>query len=178
MSGITHIAELKSPVLGALAKEIDKERLETQDDLLNFVPDEPIYDIEFAANVVRNTSQMAGMIGFGAEPPVRDKDEVARVLGDIAKFGGRDIVTEVELLKLHNPRHEQEFKAIVDSITANGAKMVEEVRDRIDVTKLQMLTQGKVEFDNNNVKVALDFTEYIPDEHKIALTGDNTWANP
>lgn len=178
MAGITHIAELKEPVLKALATEVDKEALEIQDDILNFVPDEPIYDLEFAANVVRSSSQMAGMIGFGAEPPVRDKDEVARVLGDIAKFGGKDIVTEVELLKLHNPRNNQEFQAIVDRITANGAKMVQETRDRMNVAKLQLLTTGKVSFDNNNVKVDLDFSEYIPAEQKIALTGADTWANP
>src|SRR5690625_3564039 len=158
MSGITHIAELKEPVLKALATEVDKESLEIQDDILNFIPDEPIYDLEFAANVVKTSSQMAAMIGFGAEPPVRDKDEVAKVLGEIAKFGGKDIVTEVELLKLHNPRNDQEFKAIVDKITADGAKMVQETRDRINVTKLQMLSTGSVTYDENNVKVALDFT--------------------
>src|SRR5690625_7393784 len=86
MAGIQHIADLKEPVLKALATEVDKDSFETQDDLLSFVPDEPIYDIEFAANVVKNSSQMAAMIGFGAEPPVRDKDEVARVMGEVAKF--------------------------------------------------------------------------------------------
>src|SRR5690625_7458234 len=111
MSGITHIAELKEPVLKALAVEVDKEALEIQDDILNFVPDEPIYDLEFAANVVRTSSQMAGMIGFGAEPPVRDKDDVARALGDIAKFGGKDIVTEVVSLNLHNTRSDPEFQS-------------------------------------------------------------------
>ena len=178
MSGITHIADLKEPVLKALATEVDKDSLELQDDVLGFVPDEPIYDLEFAANVVKNSSQMAAMIGFGSEPPVRDKDEVARVLGEIAKFGGKDIITEVELLKLHNPRNDQEFKSIVDKITANGAKMVQEVRDRINVTKLQMLSTGSVTYDENNVKVALDFTEFIPDNQKIVLTDVNTWANP
>lgn len=178
MAGITHISALKEPVLKALATEVDKEALEIQDDILNFVPDEHIYDLEFAANVVRTSSQMAGMIGFGAEPPVRDKDEVARVLGDIAKFGGKDIVTEVELLKLHNPRNDQEFQSIVDRLTANGAKMVQETRDRMNVAKLQLLTTGTVSFDNNNVKVDLDFSEYIPAEQKIALTGGDTWANP
>src|SRR5690625_992498 len=85
MSGITHIAELKKPVLQALAKEVDKNALEIQDDILGFLPDEPIYDLEFAGKIVRNSSQIAGMIGFGSEPPVRDKDQVAQYLGEVAK---------------------------------------------------------------------------------------------
>ena len=178
MSGITHIADLKEPVLKALAREVDREALETQDSILNYMPDEPIYDMEYAGKIVKTSSQIAGMIGFGSEPPVRDKDQVAEYLGEIAKYGGKDIVTEVELLKLHNPRNDGEFKAIVDAITANGAKMVQEVRDRINVSKLQAITTGKVTFDDNNVKIDIDFTDYIPNEHKIVLTGGDTWANP
>jgi len=177
LSGITHIAELKPEALGRLAQEVDRQSFEVQDDLLNFLPDEPIYDTEFAYNVIKNTSQMASMIGFGAEPPVRDKDEVASRMGEIAKFGGKDIVTETELLKLHNPRNDGEFRAIVDAISANGAKMVKETRDRMNLAKLQAIGTGRVKYDDNNVKVTLDFTEDMPAEHKVVLTGSNTWAN-
>lgn len=178
MAGITHIAELKEAPLKALAREVDRQALEIQDDILAFLPDEEIYDLEFAYNVVKTTSQMGAMIGFGAEPPVRDRDEVARRMGEIAKFGWKDIVTETELLKLHNPRNDAEFKALVDAITANGAKMVKETRDRINVSKLQALTTGQVTYDDNNVKITIDYTEDMPAEHKVVLTGGDTWANP
>src|SRR5690625_553544 len=178
MAGITHITELKEKPLKALAREVDRDALEVQDDILNYLPDEKVYDLEFAYDVVKNTSQMAAMIGFGAEPPVRDRDEVARRMGEIAKYGWKDIITENELLKLHNPRNDQEFKSLVDAITANGAQMVKETRDRINVSKLQALGTGKVSYDDNNVKIEIDFTEDMPEEHKIVLTGDNTWANP
>lgn len=177
MAGITHIAELKPESLGALAKEVDRQALEIQDDILGFIPDENVYDMEFAYNVVKNTSQMAAMIGFGAEPPIRDKDEVAKRMGEIAKFGWKDIITENELLKLHNPRNNAEFKALVDAITANGAKMVKETRDRINVSKLQALGTGKVTYDDNNVKITIDFTEDMPAEHKVVLSGAGSWTN-
>src|SRR5690625_1631866 len=178
MAGITHIAELKPESLGRLAKEVDKHVLEIQDDILGFLPDEDHYDLEFAYNVVKTTSQIGAMIGFGSEPPVRDRDEVAKRMGEIAKYGWKDIVTENELLKLHNPRNDGEFKALVDAITANGARMVKETRDRINVSKLQAIGTGRVTYDDNNVKIEIDFTEAMPEEHKIVLTGDNTWANP
>lgn len=178
MAGITHIEAFKPQVLGKLAEEVDKHAVEVQDDILNFLPDEEVYDLDFAYNVVKTSSQMAAMIGFGAEPPIRDRDEVARRMGQLAKYGWKDIITENELLKLHNPRHDGEFKALVEAISANGAKMVKETRDRINVSKLQAIGTGKITYDDNNVKVTIDFTEDMPAEHKIVLTGDNTWANP
>lgn len=178
MAGITHIEAFKPQVLGKLAEEVDKHAVEVQDDILNFLPDEEVYDLDFAYNVVKTSSQMAAMIGFGAEPPIRDRDEVARRMGQLAKYGWKDIITENELLKLHNPRHDGEFKALVEAISANGAKMVKETRDRINVSKLQAIGTGKITYDDNNVKVTIDFTEDMPAEHKIVLTGANTWANP
>ncbi len=178
MAGITHLAELQKPALRGIVEEVDKQKLEMQDTVLNFLPDEETYDQEFAYNVISTTSQMGAMIGIGNEPPIRDRDAVARRMGELAKFGWKDVVTENELLKLHNPRNDGEFKALTDKLIADGATVVSELRDRINVTKMQALTTGKVNYDDNNVKAAIDFTEDIPEEHKIALTGDNTWANP
>src|SRR5690625_4979924 len=178
MAGITHIAELKQPALKGIVEEVNKAKLETQDEVLNFLPDEYTYDQEFAYNVVSKSSQMGAMIGIGNEPPIRDKDAVARRMGELAKYGWKDIVTENELLKLHNPRNDGEFKAIVDSLVATGATVVSELRDRINVTKMQAIATGKVVYDDNNVKVDIDFTEDMPAEHKVALTGADTWANP
>src|SRR5690625_1533433 len=56
--------------------------------------------------------------------------------------------------------------------------MVKETRDRINVSKLQAIGTGQVTYDDNNVKITIDFTEDMPAEHKVVLTGDNTWANP
>src|SRR5690625_5013387 len=177
MAGIGHIAELKQPALRGIVEEVNKAKLETQDEVLNFLPDEYTYDQEFAYNVISKTSQLGAMIGIGNEPPIRDKDAVARRMGELAKFGWKDIVTENELLKLHNPRNDGEFKSLVDSLVANGATIVSELRDRINVTKAQAIATGQVNYDDNNVKVAIDFTEDMPAEHKIALTGANTWDN-
>jgi len=178
MAGITHLTELKQPALKGIVEVVDKQKLEVQDDLLNFLPDEYTYDQEFAYNVVSKTSQMGAMIGIGNEPPIRDRDAVARRMGSLAKYGWKDIVTENELLKLHNPRNDGEFKALIDSIVADGGTVVSELRDRINVTKAQAIATGQVNYDDNNVKVAIDFTEDMPTEHKIALTGADTWANP
>lgn len=168
---------MKKPALKGIVEVVDKQKLEVQDSLLNFLPDENTYDQEFAYNVISTTSQMGAMIGIGNEPPIRDRDEVARRMGSLAKYGWKDIVTENELLKLHNPRNDGEFEALKEHLIASGGTVVSELRDRINVTKAQAITTGKVSYDDNNVKVAIDFTEDIPAEHKIALTGDKAWSN-
>ena len=177
MAGITHLTELQKPALKGIVEVVDKQKLEVQDSLLSFLPDENTYDQEFAYNVISTTSQMGAMIGIGNEPPIRDRDEVARRMGSLAKYGWKDIVTENELLKLHNPRNDGEFKALIDQLVADGGTVVSELRDRINVTKAQAITTGKVSYDDNNVKVAIDFTEDIPTEQKIALLGAEAWSN-
>lgn len=177
MAGITHLTELQEPALRGIVEVVDNNKLEVQDAILNFLPDENTYDQEFAYNVISKTSQMGAMIGVGNEPPIRDRDAVARRMGQLAKYGWKDIVTENELLKLHNPRNDGEFKALIDNIIANGGTVVSELRDRINVTKAQALATGQVNYDDNNVKVSIDFTEDMPAEHKVVLTGANTWAN-
>lgn len=177
MAGITHLTELQKPSLKGIVEVVDQQKLEVQDSLLNFLPDEYTYDQEFAYNVISTTSQMGAMIGIGNEPPIRDKDEVAKRMGQLAKYGWKDIVTENELLKLHNPRNDGEFKAIIDKLVADGGTVVSELRDRINVTKAQALTTGQVNYDDNNVKVSIDFTEDIPAEHKVVLTGTDAWTN-
>src|SRR5690625_1369659 len=178
MAGITHIAELKEPALRGIVEEVDKAKLETQEAVLNFLPDEYTYDQEFAYNVISKTSQIGAMIGIGNEPPIREKDAVARRVGELAKCGWKDIVTENELLQLHNPRNDGEYKAIVDALVGDGGTIVSELRDRINVTKMQAMSTGKVVYDDKTVKVNIAFTEDMPAEHKIVLTGDDTWANP
>src|SRR5699024_9838284 len=139
MACITQTAELKEPPLRGIVEEVDKAKVETQEAVLNFLPDEYTYDQELAYNVISKTSQIGAMIGIGNEPPIRDKDAVARRMGELAKCGWKDIVTENELLKLHNPRNDGEYKAIVDALVADGGTIVSELRDRINVTKMQAI---------------------------------------
>lgn len=176
MAGITHLKEFNKPALRGLVDAMEQERLNVQDGITRFMPEDNVYSTEFAYDVIKQSNQIAGMIGFGAEPPVRDRDEVARRMGELAKFGLKDIVTEEELLRLHNPRNNAEESALVDKLIVKGADMVKSIQDRIDITKSQALSTGRVEYDDNGVKVSIDFTQDMPDEHKIVLSG-STWAD-
>ena len=181
MAGITYLDQFSKPALRGLVDAMEQERKQEEqalDTIENYVGEENTYSHEFAYDVIKKSNQIAAMIGVGAEPPVRDKDAVARRMGEMAKFGLKDIVTEEELLKLHQPRSNAEASALVDKLTIKGADLVKNLQDRIKISKAQVLSQGKINYDDNNVKVSIDFTEDMPEEHKVVLTGDNTWANP
>src|SRR5690625_7879016 len=91
------MVEVKERAFSGIVELVDQAQLEAQEALLNFLPDEYTYYQEFAYDVISKTSQIGAMIGIGNEPPIRDKDAVARRMGELAKFGWKDIVTENEL---------------------------------------------------------------------------------
>lgn len=157
--------------------EQEKEKIEVPAFSDRFLPNENIYSNTFAYDVIKKNNNVAAMIGVGAEPPVVDRDAVASRMGELAKFGLKDIVTEEELLQLNQPRHNQEKEALVDKLLLKGTDLVTALQDRVEFTKSEAIATGGVKYSGNGVKVNIDFTEDMPNSHKVALTGDNTWAN-
>lgn len=177
MAGISMYKEFSKPALRGLVEELERERLESPDFTDKFLPDDQVYSNTFAYDVVRKSNNVAAMIGVGAEPPVMDRDEVASRMGELAKFGNKYIATEEELLQLNQPRNNQEEQALIDNLLVKGGDLVTSVQNRVDHLKAEAITTGKIDYDQNGVKVKLDFTKDMPDEHKVELTGDDTWDN-
>lgn len=177
MAGITHLEEFQKPALRGLVDAMEKEKIEVPSFANRFMPNENIYSQTFAYDVIKKSNNLAAMIGVGAEPPVVDRDAVASRMGELAKYGLKYIATEEELLQLNQPRNNAEQKALVDKLLVKGADLVKAVQDRVEISKVEALVKGKVEYNKNGVKVAIDFTKDMPDNHKVALTGKNTWSN-
>lgn len=104
-----------------------------------------------------------------------DRDEVAKRHGELAKLGLKHIVTEEELLSIHQARNNAENRAMIDQLIAKGVDLVNAVYLQIEVSRLKALFTGSFGFDDNNVKIGLDYG--VPDEHKVAQTGENAWSD-
>lgn len=141
-----------------------------------YLPNEDTFSTKFAYDIVKTNKYIGAMIGIGSEPPVVDRDAVANMSGEIAKMGLKDIITEEELLAIHQSRSDAENAAMVDKITLKGVDLVDALQRRIDIQKMEALTKGVFEYNKNGVKVKLDFG--IPAEHKVALTSGNDWDDP
>lgn len=173
-TGITNLKEFTKPTLLELVNETEENIIPAFAD--TYLPDENIYSPEFTYEIFRQNPSIAGFIGYGSEPPIMDRDEIAKGAGEVAKMGHKYILTYEELMALHQARSSGERQAIVDKLTIKNIRLVENIKKLASVSKLQAIAQGAFKYDRNQVKINVDYQ--VPAEHKIALTGDNTWASP
>lgn len=165
MAGITHLEVFQKPALRALVDLTEKDVDETIAD--RFLPTVPTYDRRFAYDIVKNNQYIAAYIGYGAEPPVVDRNAVASKMGEIAYFGLKDIVTYEELQSINEARNDAEQAAVIEKITVKNVDLLNGLRKLIFVAKMEALTRGTHSYDHNNVKVNFDFG--IPSDNKVAL---------
>src|SRR5699024_12488828 len=104
MAGITHLAEFKAESLGRVVDALAKENNEVETSGNEFMPVRNVYSNNFAYDIVKKKTHIAPYIGFGAEPPVIDRDAAARRHGEMAKLGVKRIVTEEAMLAMRQAR--------------------------------------------------------------------------
>lgn len=172
--GITHLEEFAQPTLRGLVDATVENTIPAFAD--KFLPDENIFSPNFTYDIFKANPSIAGFIGYGSEPTVMDRDEVAKGVGEVAKMGHKYIMTYEELMALHQARSSGEKSALLDKLTFKNAKLVENIKKLASVSKLQAIATGKFEYDRNQVKINVDFK--MPSTHKIALTAGNDWAEP
>lgn len=174
MAGITHLKEFQKPALKGFVDESIKAPFEELSFVEAYIGDETTYNTQFAYDIIQRSQHIAAMIGLGAEKPVVDRHATAKVFGELAHFGLKDIVTIEELYAIAQARSNGEKSAMIEKLLNKSADLVFALRLRIRVEKLKALALGYNEYDKNGVKVKLDYG--IPAEQKIALTSGQDWA--
>lgn len=174
MAGITHLQEFQKPALRGIVDVTVQERVPTLAD--RFMPDDRVFSTTFAYDIVKMSTHIAAMIGYGAEPPVVDRDAVASKMGELAKMGLKYIATEEELLALNQARSDAEQSAIIDKLTVKAIDLVNALQLRVNVSKMEAITKGVFTYNKNGVKINVDYG--IPANHKVALTPADDWKKP
>ncbi|MBC1744503.1 major capsid protein [Listeria seeligeri] len=175
MAGITHLEELQKPALRGLIDESIELREQTPTFGSRFLPNENTSSTTFAYDIIKSNKHLAAMIGYGSEPPVMDRDAVANKMGELAKIGIKDIITEEDLLALNQSRSNTEHAEMIAKLQRKAINISNAILDRVEVMKLEAIATGKLSYNKNNVKVGFDYG--VPSEHQIVLTGANTWDN-
>lgn len=168
MAGITHLQEFQKPALRGLVDATVEASLPTFGD--RFLPNDVSYSTTFSYDIIQKKTHIAAMIGYGAEPPVIDRDAVASKMAEGAKMGLKYIATEEELLALNQARSTGEKSAMVEKLTIKGVDLVQALQRRIDVSKLQALTLGEFNYNKNGAKIKFDYGVEAPKS--------SDWTNP
>ncbi|WP_144559562.1 major capsid protein [Shouchella miscanthi] len=169
MAGITHLEEFQSEALRGLVDASAEDVQATEAD--SFLPTRQTYDRKFAYQIVKNTPQIGAYIGYGAEPPVVDRNAVASMADEIAYYGLKDIVTYEELQAINESRNNQEFQAMIDTLVSKGVNLIDSLRKLQQLSKMEALCTGAHAYKKNNVSYTINYG--IPEENKIALTNGN-----
>lgn len=174
MSGITHLQEFQKPALRGLVESIVAEKNEVPTMGDQFLPDDRIFSNTFAYDIIKKSNHIAAMIGYGAEPPVVDRDAVASKMGELAKMGLKYIATEEELLALNQARSDAERNSLIEKMTVKGVDLIKALIRRVDVIKMETLTKGEFSYDKNGVKINVDFG--IPNTNRKTLLSMDDWT--
>lgn len=142
--------------------------------LAKFFPNKPVFDTEFAYNVISGGyGQMASITGWDAEAPLRDKDTLARMTGELGKLQHKYRLTEKELLMFNRPRMEAEKKQAVDSVYDNTDKLVNGIYDREEWLRAKAVYVGALDYAENDVKIVVDFKNGV---NPTAVS--KVWSDP
>lgn len=170
MAGISYLKEFQQPALRGLVTQIENDQAPTLAD--QFMPNGQTFSTTFAYDLVKKSNHIAAYIGYGAEPPVIDRDAVAHKMGEVAKLGLKYIATEEELLALNQARSDAERNAMVEQLTVKAADLVNAMNKRVDVSKLEALLKGTFSYNKNGVKINVDYGI----DNKFVKSGAEAWS--
>lgn len=176
MAGLQHLKEFQKPYLRGLIDESVELREEKPTFGQRFLPNLTVYDTNFTYDIIKKTRNLAAFIGYGAEPPVMDRDAVATQFGSMAAFGLQYIATVEELMAIEQSKTNAEKASLVARLVKKTVDIINGIQDFSDVLRAQALTTGLLQYTKGEVKINFDYM--IPEEHKIALTGADKWSDP
>ncbi|CEI81301.1 hypothetical protein BN997_01119 [Oceanobacillus oncorhynchi] len=163
-----HLNEFQQPQLTGYVQNVPPAREYL---LANFMPEEPVYDINFAYNVINGKyAEAASITGWNATAPLRDTAEQERAFGQVAKVQHGFRLDETQLLQYNRPRAEQESNAVIEGIYTSTDELSQGVDDIKEYLRAQVIYNGQLVYndDENDIHLNIDFG--LPSENKLTAT--------
>lgn len=145
--------------------------------LSSFMPTDTSYDINFAYNVINGSyAQAASITGWNASAPLRDKKDLEKAFGQVAKVQHGQRLDEKELLSFNRPRSDQERAQVIDYVYDTTDDLLQGVDDIVEYMRAQAMYTGELQYDDdeNDIHINVDFG--IPSENKLPTT--TAWTDP
>lgn len=155
MAGIEFLKQFQAPALRGLVDATEEARVESVFD--RFLPNDVAYSTSFTYDVIKKSNHIAAMIGYGAEPPVIDRDQVASKMAEGAKMGLKYIATEEELLALNQARTTGEQNAMIERLMVKSVDLLDALDRRIQLAKAEALVKGTFQYNKNGANIDVEF---------------------
>lgn len=84
-------------------------------------------------------------------------------------------VSEKLMMILNQPRSKVEYNETLAQIFNDARNMMIAVKTRAEAMKMEVLANGKIEINENNVEMTLDYG--VPNTHKETLTSTDKWSD-
>ncbi|MGV1105809.1 major capsid protein [Clostridium perfringens] len=141
-------------------------------------PARKIQDIKFDMITGANGLPVSASIhAFDTETELASREVLQKGAAELALIKRKIAIGEREIIAINNPRMDSEQKALVMELFKDGDKMVESVQTRIEAMRMELLSSGEININENNVAVKLDYK--VPSSNKKRFNwSDPKTANP
>ncbi|WP_328802018.1 major capsid protein [Paenibacillus sp. LX16] len=132
--------------------------------------------LEFDAIVGANRIPVIASIhGFDTESEIGSR-EAGKMMLELALIKRKLRMGEKEIIALESPRNEAERQYLMSQVFNDIDILVAGVRARAEAMRMEVLANGTVTLDENNLSATIDYG--VPSAHKLVLSGTDLWSDP
>ncbi|MDM5193538.1 major capsid protein [Bacillus hominis] len=146
---------------------------------LQFLPrDKQIFSLDFGMDIYEKHNVVAANLNeFGTPAPLRDKQGLARVFGEVAKMSHKYRFDERDALTIMNPRHDKERQQVIDKAFDYVDNLKMGVEETEEYLRTSILYKGKIDYNIDGFTVEIPFN--VPKAVKVITKwSDHENSNP
>lgn len=116
---------------------------------------------------------IASVHAFDTEAEIGSREASKQAL-EAAYIKRKMQITEKDLIALAQPRNEAEKNYLMQNIFNDVDALVNGVRARVELMRIEALSKGKVTLNENGLNMSVNY--HVPPDHQEALSGAGLWT--
>jgi hypothetical protein len=123
----------------------------------------------------RRIPVIASVHAFNSEAEIGSREASKQAL-ELALIKRKLQMDERDIIALENPRNSDEQQYLMREVYNDIDTLVAGVRARIELMRMEAVSNGTVTLNENNLSATLDYG--VPSNHKEVLSGTDLWSDP
>lgn len=132
-------------------------------------PERKIQDIEFDMILGSGGLPVSAEVhAYDTKTQLASREAIDKGVASLALIKRQIKIAEKELIKIQSPRSDAELAFVLSQIYNDAEKMTDSVKVRVEAMRMELLSSGKIDINENGVKVKLDYK--VPSDNKKSFT--------